>query len=64
MDHDLLLEQRKNCDGSLYWYAERRIGSIFGSVVQGVCSGIGRTKGQALERLQEDEAQLYESLWE
>lgn len=56
-------EERMNVDGSKYWHAEQDISSIFGSEVEGCCSGIGRTKEQALERLAEDKRELYESLW-
>jgi len=57
------LEERTNCDGSKYWYAKQAIGSLFGYEVEGECSGIGRTKEQALERLAEDKRKLQESMW-
>lgn len=56
-------EERTNIDGAKYWYAEQDIGSIFGSEVEGCCSGIGRTKEQALERISEEKHKLHESLW-
>lgn len=63
MSNDIQWEERRNVTGELYWRAERPIGSIFGSPVEGVCEGIGRTKEEALERLKASEKNLYESLW-
>lgn len=60
---DVKLEERTNVDGSKYWYAEQAIGTLFGSEVEGACTGIGRTKEQALERLAEDKRRLNGSLW-
>lgn len=46
------------------WIATAPIGSIFGAEVHGELRGIGNTKEQALERLQEERRKLAESLWE
>jgi hypothetical protein len=48
-------------DGS--WKATARIGSIFGSEVDGECSGSGSTREAALAALAEDQKHLNESLW-
>ncbi len=63
MDENIRLEEKTNIDGSKYWCAKQDIGTLFGSKVHGECSGIGRTKEQALERLKEDIKKLGESLW-
>lgn len=57
-------EQKTNCDGmSKYWVARQAIGSLFGFEVDGECRGIGTTKEQALQRLNEDKEQLAETMW-
>jgi hypothetical protein len=56
-------EQKTNIDGQPYWVCRQPIGTIFGSEVNGECSGIGRTQEQAMERLQEDVRKLSESIW-
>jgi hypothetical protein len=43
--------------------AVSKIGSLFGSEVEGELTGIGATREQALERLKEERAKLYESMW-
>lgn len=48
-------------DGS--WKAACPIGTIFGSEVEGECSGTGATKEAALEALAKDRHNLSESLW-
>lgn len=63
MSTDITWEERTNVDGEPYWRVECPIGSLFGSSVEGVCEGIGRTKEEALERLKQDQHNLYESLW-
>ncbi len=63
MGSDVQFEEKRNVDGAPYWNAIRQIGSLFGSPVDGQCEGIGRTKEEAVERLQKDEAKLAESLW-
>lgn len=45
------------------WKATAPIGSIFGSDVEGECSGTGATKEAALEALAKDRRDLNESLW-
>jgi hypothetical protein len=50
--------------GGTCWKATAPIGDIFGSPVEGECSGIGRTKDEALARLKQDQQKLYESLWD
>lgn len=46
-----------------YWKATARIGSIFGSEVEGELVGYGQTQEQALQRLSEERHKLHESLW-
>lgn len=45
------------------WKATAPIGTIFGSPVEGECSGTGRTKEEALAALAADRHKLSESLW-
>lgn len=45
------------------WKAAAPIGTIFGSEVEGECSGIGATKEAALEALAKDRRNLNDSLW-
>lgn len=53
-----------NAHGQHYWKATAKIGSLFGSEVEGELTGCGRTKEQALERLKEERKRLHDSLWE
>lgn len=63
-DDDITFEQKLNCDGvNKYWIAKQKIGTLFGSEVDGECSGIGNTKEEALKRLEEDKTKLADSLW-
>ena len=62
MADDLKWEHLPN-HGKPCWKVTQQIESIFGSEVDGQCSGIGRTRKEALNRLQENQAKLYESLW-
>ncbi len=57
------LSEELNCDGSKYWKATAKIGSIFGSDVEGEIMGIGKTQELALEHLESERKKLYESLW-
>jgi uncharacterized protein YbjQ (UPF0145 family) len=57
------IEEKTNADGNVYFKATAKIGSIFGSEVEGECTGIGETKEQALKRLEQDIENLSESLW-
>lgn len=45
------------------WKATCPIGTIFGSEVEGECSGTGATKEAALEALAKDRRNLNDSLW-
>lgn len=45
------------------WKATAPIGTIFGSEVEGECSGTGATKEAALEALAKDRRNLNDSLW-
>jgi len=45
------------------WKATFPIGTLFGSEVEGECSGTGATKEAALEALKQDRKNLNESLW-
>lgn len=45
------------------WKATCPIGTLFGSEVQGECSGTGATKEAALEALAKDRKNLNDSLW-
>lgn len=45
------------------WKATCPIGTIFGSEVEGECSGTGTTKEAALEALKQDRKNLNDSLW-
>lgn len=45
------------------WKATAPIGTIFGSEVEGECSGVGATKEAALEALAKDRRNLNDSLW-
>lgn len=45
------------------WKATCPIGTIFGSEVEGQCSGMGATKEAALEALKQDRKNLNDSLW-
>lgn len=56
---DTKLEQLP--DGT--WKASSPIGTIFGSEVEGECSGRGSTQEAALEALAKDRHNLSESLW-
>lgn len=49
--------------GQHFWKAVAKIGTIFGSEVEGEISAIGSTKEQALEHLAEERRKLHESLW-
>ena len=49
--------------GKPYWKATAQIGTLFGQKVEGELTGIGWTKEQALERLEKEHSELYESLW-
>lgn len=55
--------KHSNHDGQPYYKAVAKIGTIFGSEVDGQCEGIGRTPKEALQRLKEDERKLADSLW-
>jgi hypothetical protein len=55
---ELLPNHGKPC-----WKATAKIGTLFGSEVEGECLGIGRTKDEALARLKEDQRNLADSLW-
>lgn len=46
------------------WRASAKIGTIFGSEVEGECVGVGPTREAALEALDKDRRNLSESLWE
>jgi hypothetical protein len=52
-----------NSRSGKYWIAKANIGTIFGSEVEGELKGIGTTKEKALERLHQEQKELYESLW-
>lgn len=58
-----VVTEHHNAHGQHYWKAVAQIGTIFGSEVDGELSGYGRTKEQALERLQQERIKLHESLW-
>jgi len=45
------------------WKATCPIGTLFGSEVEGECSGTGATKEAALEALKQDRKNLNDSLW-
>mgnify|MGYP001573834047 CR=1 FL=1 len=45
------------------WQAVAKIGSLFGSEVEGECRGTGATKEEALAALKKDQNDLYTSLW-
>lgn len=45
------------------WKATCPIGTLFGSEVEGECSGTGATKEAALEALRLDRKNLNDSLW-
>jgi len=45
------------------WKATAEIGTLFGSEVEGECSGTGATKEAALEALKQDRKTLNDSLW-
>jgi len=45
------------------WRASCPIETLFGSEVEGECSGIGETKEEALENLKKDRKNLNDSLW-
>lgn len=60
---DITVVEITNAHGQHYFKATQPIGSLFGQEVHGCCSGIGRTKEQALQRLAEDKKKLNESLW-
>jgi hypothetical protein len=45
------------------WKATCPIGTLFGSEVEGECSGTGATKELALEALAKDRKNLSDSLW-
>lgn len=45
------------------WKAVCPIGTLFGSEVEGECSGTGATKEAALEALKQDRKNLNDSLW-
>lgn len=45
------------------WKATAPIGTLFGSEVEGECSGTGATKEAALEAMAKDRKNLNDSLW-
>ena len=53
--------QKQLPDGT--WKATCPIGTLFGSEVEGECSGTGATKEAALEALAKDRRNLNDSLW-
>lgn len=46
-----------------YWKATQKIGSIFGSEVEGQIEAFGSTKEKAVENLASERQRLNESLW-
>lgn len=61
---DVKFTEKTNFDGEPYWVATKDVTHLLGSKIDGcVVQGFGRTKEIALERLDKDEANLYESLW-
>lgn len=60
---DVKVEDITNGMGQHYFKATSKIGSIFGAEVEVELSAIGLTREIALIRLQEEQRQLYESLW-
>lgn len=58
-----VVKEIHNAHGQHYWKATSKIGTIFGSEVEGEIVGIGATREQALERLKEETRKLAESLW-
>lgn len=46
------------------WIATARIGSIFGSEVEGELRGVGQSREAALAKLAEAQKDLADSLWE
>lgn len=59
-----ICEELPNALGGTYWKATAKIGSIFGSQVEGEICGIGKTREQAIKRLAEERKKLYDSLWD
>lgn len=59
---DPILKEVHNSYGQHYWIAMARIGSIFGSEVEGELKAIGPTKEIALDRLNTEREKLYQSL--
>ena len=58
------LEEIYNAHDQYYWKATAKIGSIFGSKVEGELTGIGPTKEKALERLAQEQKNLHDSMFE
>jgi hypothetical protein len=54
----------ENVDGSKYFKAVAQIGTMFGAEVDGEITGIGNTLEIAMERLAEERAKLYNSMFE
>lgn len=46
-----------------FWKATSKIGTIFGSEVEGHLEAYGKTKELAIENLNAERKKLYESLW-
>lgn len=58
-----VVEEIHNGHGQHYWKATANIESVFGSEVSGQVSGIGKTRKQAMDRLNDEITKLAESLW-
>lgn len=61
----IVVEQKRNTDGTTYWKASTRITHIFGSPIEGGhLEGFGTTEQEARDRLEEEEKKFNDSLWD
>ena len=61
---EVVFTEKPNALGGTFWEARQPITHLFGMEVQGCeVSGIGRTKEEALERMEADRTKLCDSLW-
>lgn len=57
------IEEIHNAHGQHYFKATAKIGTIFGSEVEGEISAMGSTEEIALLNLAKERKELHESLW-
>ena len=58
-----VVEEHNTVNGQHYFKAVQPIGSLFGQEVEGDLTAYGATREIALQRLDDERQQLYQSLW-